>query len=165
MANLLTQQLDIAARAFKQAAADRFTNNSDAIKMAMSALFSACLLKHQNPELYTETEWQTFAEGTVADVRACLYSIGAYVAKTKFGFDVQWISDDWQSWRKLCRLLSEIAFLMETYHAYISDDDFEVLGRKDVEEFLNTISGEGDLPSDYIPDGIPDSHYWWYLGT
>ena len=158
MNKLLTQKLDTATHALKQAAADRFTNNTVSIKKAIEAIYQACLLNQPDDE----AEWQDFARNTATDVKACLYNISGYVTLQSVDFDIQWISDDWQSWRQLCRLLSELTFLSDIYRRYISEERLEILGCDELEALLKSLSEAGDLPDEYIPDGIPDSHWWWW---
>ncbi len=160
--NSIIRLLETATYAWKQSALKRFELNKEDIETALDSLYNACLLRYTNNELKDETEWSQFINKTSEDVRLCLSSIGFYVFSNLSKFKTQWLSEDWQSWRRICRILSEIAFLKETYHSHITDEEFEDIEIEYWEKFLISIGGGGYLPEEFIPFDFPESHWWWW---
>lgn len=96
-------------------------------------------------------------------VEDCLEYIGRYVAKQVCKGYSTWVQDDWESWRTLCTLRSQLEFLKTLYLPFITENKFEQTEIALLDEAINENSGRGFLPTDFIPAEIPTTHFWWWL--
>lgn len=162
MENLLIKKLELATEMLKMSEAVDFSERTKCISKAIDMILDANLLKHRHAEWYDEAAWNNFVKNTEGIVRKNFDIVTIHAMKELSGFEIQWITDDWQSWQQLCILLSEIEFLKETYKDYISEEEFEALEMDSVVDFLKSVNGGGDLPEEYIPESMPESHWWWW---
>lgn len=74
-----------------------------------------------------------------------------------------WVHEDWQSWQALCLLRSQLEFMKQLYQPAIPSEQFATEDLRLLDKTIEEHCGGGYLPEEFIPYGVPPSHYWWWL--
>ncbi len=101
------------------------------------------------------------ASATLAE--SCLEYIGSYVSDEIWKCYATWEQEDWKSWQTLCRIRSQLEIMKTLYQSYISAEKYEQAELPLLDQTIDENCGSGYLPGEYIPTGIPATHFWWWL--
>lgn len=94
-------------------------------------------------------------------VEGCLEHVGRWVARQVSRSQSTWVRDDWQTWRTLCALRSQLEYLRELYGPFLPAGAFERTELAWLDETLSDNAG-AFLPDELIPS-VPRSHGWWWF--
>jgi hypothetical protein len=146
------------------------TNYSERKKLFKSFLFNTLdtyLFLKREPLLKSESIFKQYLEQTSISLSGNIYFLLTPVFRDLNNI----LNTGFQSneWTRICQNRSAIEALREMYQGtllkeYLEEDDEITIGLRDLDERIRQ-RGQVDayMPAEQIPNGIPKSHWWWWL--
>jgi hypothetical protein len=138
--------------------APRIGADEDLAETFLLGLARLALALEREPPLGDDGAVRDFLTSTGGDLRGAIGGIDVFAYETRSRLDELLDPGDWAA---ISRRRSALQFLRDLYAGTPLEDDLPSLAELD-QRLRERCGGEGFLESDEIPEGMPESHWWWW---